>query len=320
MGRSRPRHGRGRLRLEPLRGQPRQPDEAGLLDCSASPYTPPIYEYSHDTGCSAIVGAAFVPAGAWPAEYDNSYLYGDHVCNKIFELKPKSGGGFTRTEFASELGERGPVAMAFGPYGSGQALYYTTGLNGGEVHCITSTGALNRSPTAAVSANPTSGSLPLTVAFDASGSTDPDAGDTLTYLWDFDNDGTTDKTTTAPTTGHTYSTKGVYTASLRVRDDHGSLSDPATVRIGAGKEAPNAVIESPSANLLYRVGQQITLSGSATDPEDGRLPEGSLEWEVLKHHNGDHTHPVLSETGNNLTITAPMPEGLDSPARATTWR
>jgi Ca2+-binding RTX toxin-like protein len=64
--------------------------------------------------------------------------------------------------------------------------------------------------------------------------------------------------------------------------------------------------------MLYRVGQQITLRGSATDPEDGALPEGSLQWEVLKHHNGDHTHPVLSDTGNNLTISAPAPEDLSS--------
>ena len=84
------------------------------------------------------------------------------------------------------------------------------------------------------------------------------------------------------------------------------------MRIDAGNEAPTPVIESPSADLLFRVGQQITLSGSATDPEDGQLSGRSLEWEVLQHHNGDHTHPVLSETGNNLTITAPMPEDLFS--------
>jgi hypothetical protein len=75
--------------------------------------------------------------------------------------------------------------MTFGPYGSGQALYYTTAFNGGEVRRITRTGAVNRPPTAVVEANPTSGALPLAVDFDASGSSDPDAGDTLTYLWDF---------------------------------------------------------------------------------------------------------------------------------------
>ena len=134
------------------------PSSPGSVDCSAAPYTPPIYEYSHDTGCSAIVGAAFVPNGAWPAEYDNSYLYGDYVCNKIFELKPKSGGGFTQTEFASDLGAGGPVAMAFGPHGSGQALYYTTGSST-VVRCAASPAPVTPTgpPTAVVEANPTSG-------------------------------------------------------------------------------------------------------------------------------------------------------------------
>jgi glucose/arabinose dehydrogenase/PKD repeat protein len=290
---------------------PAHPDS---VDCTAAPYTPPIHEYSHDTGCSAITGGAFVPNGAWPAEYDNSYLYGDYVCNKIFELKPKSGGGFTQNEFASGLGQEGPIDMAFGPYGAGQALYYITNAAGGEVRRIAHTTNANRPPTAVVTANPTSGPLPLTVDFNGSTSNDPDAGDTLSaYLWDY-GDGSPTETTTTPTTSHTYSTKGTYTASLRVRDNHGALSDPATVRIDAGNEAPAPVIESPPADLLFKVGRQITLSGSATDPEDGQLQEESLKWEVLQHHTAPnpHKHPYFSGTGTNLTFQAPPPEDLDS--------
>jgi PKD repeat protein len=282
----------------------------GSVDCSAAPYTPPVHEYSHDTGCSAITGGAFVPNGTWPAEYNNSYLFGDYVCGKIFELTPDVAGGFTQTEFASELGESGPIAMTFGPHGSGQALYYITGLGtGGEVRRIAYTGNINRAPTAEVVANPTSGPLPLTVDFDGSGSSDPDAGDTLSYRWNF-GDGSPTQTTTAPRTSHKYSTNGTYTASLRVRDSHGALSDPAKVRIDAGNVAPTPVIESPSADLLFKVGEQITLRGSATDPEDGALPASSFSWEILRHHNGSHTHTYLSRTGNNLTFTAPAPEDL----------
>jgi PKD repeat protein len=247
----------------------------------------------------------------WPAEYDSSYLFADYVCNKIFELTPKSGGGFTQTEFAAGLGAAGPIAMTFGPHGSGQALYYTTYANNGEVHRIAYTGDVNRTPSATLAASPTSGRLPLTVNFDGSGSGDPDAGDTLSYHWNF-GDGTPTETTTTPMTNHTYSTKGTYTASLRVEDNHGALSDPATVRIDAGNEAPTPVITSPAADLLFVVGKQIMLSGSATDQEDGQLPASSFSWEVLQHHNGSHTHPFFSGTGNNLTITAPPPEDLSA--------
>jgi glucose/arabinose dehydrogenase/PKD repeat protein len=287
------------------------PVRAGSVNCASTPYTPPIHEYSHTSGCSSITGAAFVPDGVWPTEYKNSYLFGDYVCNKIFELTPNSGGGFTQTEFATGLGEGGPIAMAFGPHGSGRALYYTTFANFGEVRRISYTGDVNRTPSAALAATPTSGQLPLTVKFDGSGSGDPDAGDTLSYLWNF-GDGSSTQTTITPTMSHTYSTKGTYPASLRVRDDHGAVSQAATVTIDAGNEAPDPTITSPSVSLHFRVGQQITLNGSATDQEDGQLPANSFSWEVLKHHNGDHTHPYFSGNGNNLTITAPPPEGLSS--------
>jgi glucose/arabinose dehydrogenase len=298
------------------------PNRPGSVNCGAAPYTPPIHDYSHDTGCSSITAAAFVPNGVWPAAYDDSYLFGDYVCGKIFKLTPDGAVGFTRTEFVTGLGENSAVAMTFGPHQGSQALYYTTyggngpgsGGSGGEVRRIAYTGNTNRPPTADVVANPTSGASPLAVNFDASGSGDPDAGDTLSsYIWDFA-DGSPTHTTTTPTTTHTYSTNGTYTASLRVEDNHGALSEATTVRIDVGNEAPTPLIESPSAEMLFRVDQQITLSGSATDPEDGQLPQGSLEWEVLQHHNAPnpHTHPYFSRTGNNLTITAPMPEGLIS--------
>ena len=105
-------------------------------------------------------------------------------------------------------------------------------------------------------ANPTSGPLDLIVNFDGSGSSDPDTGDTLTsYIWDF-GDGSPIQTTTTPTTSHPYSTNGTYTASLRVEDNHGLLSAPETVRIDAGNKAPTPVIDSPSADMLFKVDQR----------------------------------------------------------------
>ena len=75
--------------------------------------------------------------------------------------------------------------MTFGPSANGQALYYTNYSNGGEVRRIEPTVAANRPPTARMTATPTSGEVPLAVSFDGSASSDPDAGDTLTYTWNF---------------------------------------------------------------------------------------------------------------------------------------
>jgi hypothetical protein len=64
--------------------------------------------------------------------------------------------------------------------GPGGDLFYVD-IKNGTVHRITYTAA-NQAPTAAFTANPTSGPVPLTVNFDGTGSSDPE-GKPLTYSW-----------------------------------------------------------------------------------------------------------------------------------------
>ena len=288
------------------------PDRTGSVVCTAAPYTPPVHEYSHtNTGCRSVTGGAFAPNGLWPASYDDSYLFGDYVCNKIFKLTPNDGGDFTRTEFASGLVAGGPTAMTFGPYGSSQALYYTTYANGGEVHRI-SYAVGNQSPTASVkTTSPNYGPIPLTVGFDGSGSTDPDGDTPLTYQWDF-GDGTTPKETSTPTISHTYTTvpTSSFTVTLRVRDARGAVSAPATLKVFPGNTPPQPTIQSPAPTKLFKVGEQITLQGSASDAQEGALAVSALSWEVRRHHNGNHWHPFDSATGTSLAFNAPPPEDL----------
>ncbi|MEJ5311525.1 MAG: glycoside hydrolase domain-containing protein [Anaerolineae bacterium] len=73
-------------------------------------------------------------------------------------------------------------------------------------------------PTAAFTADVTSGDAPLTVHF-----TDASTNGPTAWAWDFENDGTTDSTEQHPT--HTYTAPGVYTVRLRVTNDGGSDDD-----------------------------------------------------------------------------------------------
>ena len=87
-------------------------------------------------------------------------------------------------------------------------------------------------PTAVATANPTSGAAPLVVNFDGSGSSDPDPGDTITYSWDLNGDGTYGDSTVAKPS-FTYATAGTYQATLKVTDSQGvsSTSSPITITV-----------------------------------------------------------------------------------------
>ena len=87
-------------------------------------------------------------------------------------------------------------------------------------------------PSAAFVATPSSGSAPLDVAFDASGSSSP--GATITdYTWSFG------ATETDPFTNYTFATAGTYTVVLTVTDSRGkSASSTGTVTVTGSGPGP----------------------------------------------------------------------------------
>ena len=107
-----------------------------------------------------------------------------------------------------------PVDLEIGPGGD---LYYVDIL-GGTIRRIRFTSTTSP-PIAAFTATPQSGHPPLAVTFDAHTSSDPDAGDVLSYAWDFTNDGTIDAT--GLTASYTYAAAGSYTARVTVDRQHG---------------------------------------------------------------------------------------------------
>ena len=275
--------------------------------------TNPIFDYGHTAGCSSITGGAFVPAGAWPAPFDGAYLFADYVCGKIFRLAPTGGGGFSMVDFVTGLGASSATSLAFGPSDGGQALYYTSYANGGEVRSITFTPAGHRPPVAAFTASVPSGDAPVEVGFDAGASSDPDGGNLTTYRWSF-GDGSPTVESAGPTTTHVYATAGTFSPTLIVSDTGGLDSSPVSRTIGVGvpNQPPTPQVVAPTTATRFTVGQSVTLKGKATDPEDGTLPDTALSWEVLLHHN-DHTHPLVPVTaGNNVTFVTPPPENTDA--------
>jgi glucose/arabinose dehydrogenase len=112
--------------------------------CSPAPsnMVDPIYDYSHTSGCNAITGGAFVPAGAWPAEYDGAYLFADYGCGKISKLT-SSAGQYSAANFITGMGTNSATALLFGPYNGTQALYYASYAGGGQIRRIAYTAPVN---------------------------------------------------------------------------------------------------------------------------------------------------------------------------------
>jgi PKD repeat protein len=246
------------------------------------------------TGSSSAAGIAFAPAnGSYPTEYRGALFFADYSRDCIWAMLPGSNGvpdpAQVRT-FAA--GAANPVQLQIGLGGD---LFYAD-FDGGTIRRVSFTAA-NQPPTAVATATPTTGTAPLTVQFDGSGSSDPDAGDTLAYAWDLDGDGQYDDSA-AVAPSHTYTSQGVYTASLRVTDNHAGAST-AAVTITVGNTAPTATITSPGPGTTWKVGDLIQFAGGATDAQDGPLPPSALSWTLIQHHcpSNCHTHTVQSFDG-----------------------
>jgi glucose/arabinose dehydrogenase len=288
---------------------------AGLNQCTSLYNTggsvaAPYYTYNHGacvvsytgchTGSSSITGLAFYQSGSYPAAYNGALFFGDHSRNEIWVMLPGSNGlpdparlqSFIGVD-AGGAGAGNPVDLKIGPGGD---LFYVD-MEGGAVHRVTYTAA-NQPPTARISANPTTGSAPLTVNFDGSGSTDPEGGP-LTYAWDLNGDGAFGDAS-GSTASYTYTSAGTYTARLRVTDNQGA-SDTATVTITVGNTAPTAVIDSPNSTLQWSVGDTVNFRGHATDTQQGTLPASALAWSIVMHHCSSptdcHTHPIQTFSG-----------------------
>ena len=281
-------------------------DSANLDVCeslyAAGPaaHNAPYYAYNHaakvvptdpcPTGSSAISGLAFENGGSYPGSYRGALFFSDYSRNCLWAMP----AGPTGTPDPSRLvpfvtGAAGPVQVVTGPGGD---VFYVA-MNSGELHRVSyPTG--NRAPTAVATATPSSGNAPLTVQLDGTGSSDPD-GDPITYAWDLDGDGSYDDATVARP-AHTYAASTV--VGLQVRDGAGATGT-TTVTIAVDQppaDDPLPVIDSPVAPLLWSVGQQIAVSGHATDRQDGTLPASALSWRLTLQHCPSTCHPHVLQT------------------------
>ena len=159
-----------------------------------------------------------------------------------------------------------------------------------------------RAPVAKLSATPTDGVGPLTVAFSSEGSKDPDPGDSIKFAWDFDGNGTTDSIDPDPM--FTYTTNGVYTARLTVTDSSGKTAS-ANTTITVGNTSPTVKVNVPIEGGMFAFGDSIPFNVTVTDPQDGAIDCSRVEVTFVLGHD---SHGHAETTVNGCSGTLPTSE------------
>ncbi len=158
----------------------------------------------------------------------------------------------------------------------------------------------NQLPTAAISADPTAGTAPLTVTLSASGSTDAD-GLIESCLWDF-GDGVSGA---GAEVTHTYNDAGDYTVVLTVIDNDGG-GDQAAVAIHINGKPTASFVMDPQRGVAPVV---VHFSAAASTDTDGQISyyywafgDGAVE-EGPDKVTVDHTYTAGGAYPVRLVVT-----------------
>ena len=238
----------------------------GAFANGVGPMGGPAYDYSKRSRSET----------KWPEVFDGHPLFyewtRDYV--KVFELNRENGTRLRRMHnlfpgtAPGQIVTDNPMDVEFGPDGALYMLEYgDTFFSEAPAAQLARIDYVRRgelTPIVLVAATPTSASAPpLTVRFSSAGTNDPD-GDPITYAWDFDANGTVDST--APNPSFTYTTRGIFEATLRVVDSTGR-SASNSVRIIVGNQAPVVNLTIMSTTPPFNFGDTVNFTVTVTDDQ-----------------------------------------------------
>lgn len=180
------------------------------------------------------------------------------------------------------------------PLTTGYTNYGSLGNYALQVTAATSAGS---APVAAVTATPSSGTVPLTVSLSGTGSSDRD-GSIASYEWTF-GDGSTG---TGATVSHVYNTAGTYSAQLRVTDNSGlSSTKSVTITVNPVVVAPRSHVKAidMSTTQINASRWRANAAVSVVDAQGVAIAGATVKgrW------SGMSSVIVSGTTGTNGTVT-----------------
>ncbi|GHA80322.1 PQQ-dependent sugar dehydrogenase [Pontibacter akesuensis] len=252
---------------------------------------------------SSSTGGIWYTGTDLPAEYRNTYFFGDYGAGWI---RNATFDGNNNPKAVRSFIDKDATVTAFGTNPVSGGLYYINYAT--SVFKITFYGD-NTPPKAVAEADKLYGASPLRVQFTGSKSTDAEDQSQLTYSWNF-GDGSAVSNQVNPVHTFTSSEKGKkYEVVLTVTDPDG-LSSTSKITITLNNTPPVVNITSPAEGTKYPfVGlPKYNLRATVTDGEDSDA-QLVYEWQLVLHHN-THVHPEPVDNRHETEVTI-QPIGCD---------
>lgn len=290
-------NGRVGDRLDPVKPVNTSPNNTGLRELPPAQPALIYYPYAASkefplVGSSsrcAIGGPVFHradfqdPERPYPGYYEDKWFIADYSRFWIMAVTLDAGGNYRDMErFAPDYHPVQPLDIKFGPDGDLYLLEY--GSN--PVRSATESRLVrveyhagNRKPVVVASASKRGGAIPFTTRLSAAGTTDYD-NDDLTYRWEVISEDGTARLYEGFDPEVTFQTRGVYQATLTVRDAGGESSQ-ATVKLVAGNEPPVVDLTYRGNQTFFFDGNTIQYSVDVADLEDGTLASGDISPEAV---------------------------------------
>lgn len=251
------------------------------------PYGPsPEFPMLGDDARNVMAGPVYY-SDKYPAEtrlpdyYNGKMIFYDWERNWMMALTLDSLGKLVNMErFASDIKMLHTIDMLIDKNGTLWIVEYGLQRYTGNpdarlsrIDCVRG----NRPPVPVLDVDKTAGAAPLTVAFSASKSRDPE-DDKMTYELRFGDGSQSNKgdIAAAAQLGHVFDKPGTYEVVLKVTDASG-LSDSVKQTIHVGNEPPNVRWDIAGRNRsFYKPGDELNYKLVVEDQEDGSLENGGI--------------------------------------------
>lgn len=202
-------------------------------------------------------------------------------------------------DYDVDNGENPILVTSFADPGPREVIVKVTDNFGAQGTATVAIDVVNRPPTATLGVDPEPVIVGEPATLSASEELDLD-GDIVGHEWDVDGDGTYDASTgTTPSLDYTYTAAGPTTATLRITDSDGAVTE-LTHDFVVTRPPLAAVTATPSTASF---GQTVTLDAGASSDPDGATLAG-YEWDFVAGDADGDGDPWDRDTTTATTTTS----------------